>query len=38
MHSLRLGKVLSGDATHEDFMPTVRNGASDDQRAPVVNK
>ena len=32
MHSLKLGKVLTGDATYEDFMPTVRNGASEEQK------
>ena len=38
IHSLKLGKVLIGDATHEDYMPSVRNGASDEQRAQAVNK
>ena len=32
MHSLKLRKVLTGDANYEDYMPNVRNGASEEQR------
>ena len=38
MHSLKLGKALTGDATHEVDMPSVRNDASEEQRSPAVNK
>ena len=38
VHSLKLGRATTGDATHEKYMPTVRNGASEEQRAQVVNK
>ena len=38
MHSLNLRKVFTGDATYEDYMPSVRNGASEEQRAQAVNK
>ena len=38
MHSLKLGKVLTGDVTNEDYIPTVRNDASEQQRAQAVNK
>ena len=38
MHSMKLGKVLTGDAIHEGYMPTVRNGASEQQRTQTVNK
>ena len=38
MHSLKLGKVLTGEAIHDDYMPSVRNGASEEQIAQAVNK
>ena len=38
MHFLKLGKVLSDEATHEDQLPTVRTGASEEQRRQAVNK
>ena len=38
MQSLKFRKVLTGDATNEDYMPTVRNGASEEERAQAVNK
>ena len=38
MNSLNFGKILTGDATHEDFLPTDRNGASEKQTAQAVNK
>ena len=38
MHSLKLEKVSTGDATHEDYMPSLRSGASEEQRAQAVNK
>ena len=37
MHSLKLGIVLTGDATHEDYMPTDKNGATKEQRTQSVN-
>ena len=38
LYSLKLGKMITGDATHEDYMPTVRNGASEEKRTQAVNK
>ena len=38
IHSIKLGKVLTGDASHKDYMPKVSNGASEEQRAQAVNK
>ena len=38
MHSLKLGKVLSGEATYLDYMQTVRNNSSEEQRRQAIEK
>ena len=38
MHSLKLGKVLSGAATYLDYMQTVRNNSSEEQRRQAIEK
>ena len=38
MHSLKLGKVLSGEATYLDYVPTVRNNSSEEQRRQAIEK
>ena len=38
MHSLRLGKVLSGEATHLDYVQAVRNNSSEEQGRQAIEK
>ena len=38
MHSFKLGKVLSGEATYLDYMQTVRNNSSEEQRRQATEK
>ena len=38
IHSLKLRKLLPGDATHEDYKVTIRNGSSEEQIAQAVKK
>ena len=38
MHSLKLGKVLSGGATYLDYVPAVRNNSSEEQRRQAIEK
>ena len=38
MHSLKLGKVLSGEATYLDYVPAVRNNSSEEQRNQATEK
>ena len=38
MHSLKLGKVLSGEATYLDYVPAVRNNSSEEQRRQAIEK
>ena len=38
MHSLKLGKVLTGAATYLDYMQTVRNNSSEEQRRQAIEK
>ena len=36
MHSLKLGKVLSGEATYLDHVSAVRNSSSEEQRRQAI--
>ena len=38
MHSLKLGKVLSGEATYLGYVPAVRNNSSEEQRRQAIEK
>ena len=38
MNSLKLGKVLSGEATYLDYKQTVRNNFSEEQRRQAIEK
>ena len=38
MHSLKLGKVLSGEATYLDYVPAVRNNSSEEQNRQAIEK
>ena len=38
MHSLKLGKGLSGEATYLDYVPAVRNNSSEEQRRQAIEK
>ena len=38
MHSLKLGKVLSAEATYLDYVPAVRNNSSEEQRRQAIEK
>ena len=38
MHSLKLGKVLSGEATYLDYVQAVRNNSSEEQRRQAIEK
>ena len=38
MHSLKLGKVLSGEGTCLDYVQTVRNNSSEEQRRQAIEK
>ena len=38
MHSLKLGKVFSGEATYLDYVPGVRNNSSEEQRRQAIEK
>ena len=38
MLSLKLGKILSGEATYLDYVPAVRNNSSEEQRRQAIEK
>ena len=38
IHSLKVGKALSGDAPYLDYIKTVRNNSSQEQRRLAIEK
>ena len=38
MHSLKLGKVLSREATYLDYMPNVRNNSAGEQHRQAIER